>query len=56
MPVSSSGSHGDDGDLKRSLYESMKNAGVLNSLKSTLRAKLYDQLKLKNEKVDSSSK
>ena len=30
----------------------MKNAGVLNSLKSQLRSKLYDQLRLKNEKVD----
>lgn len=30
----------------------MKNAGVLNSLKSQLRAKLYDQLRLKNERVD----
>ena len=30
----------------------MKNAGVLNSLKSQLRSKLYDQLRLKNERVD----
>ena len=30
----------------------MKNAGVLNGLKSQLRAKLYDQLRLKNERVD----
>ena len=30
----------------------MKNAGVLNSLKSQLRGKLYDQLRLKNERVD----
>lgn len=30
----------------------MKNSGVLDSLKSQLRSKLYDQLRLKNEKVD----
>ena len=30
----------------------MKNSGVLNSLKSQLRSKLYDQLRLKNERVD----
>ena len=30
----------------------MKNAGALNSLKSQLRAKLYDQLRLKNERAD----
>ena len=39
-------------ELKQQLFSSMKNAGVLNSLKSQLRAKLYDQLRLKNEKVD----
>jgi len=40
----------DENELKRTLYESMKNSGVLGSLKSQLRSKLYDQLKLKSEK------
>ena len=40
----------DEAELKRTLYESMKNSGVLGSLKSQLRSKLYDQLKLKSEK------
>jgi len=31
----------------------MKKSGVLDSLKSQLRGRLYDQLKLKNEKADS---
>jgi hypothetical protein len=30
----------------------MKKSGVLDSLKSQLRGRLYDQLKLKNEKAD----
>ena len=42
----------DENELKQQLFSSMKNAGVLNSLKSQLRAKLYDQLRLKNERVD----
>ena len=33
---------GDENELKRTLYESMKNSGVLGSLKSQLRSKLYD--------------
>jgi len=40
----------DENELKKTLYESMKNSGVLGSLKSQLRSKLYDQLRLKNEK------
>jgi hypothetical protein len=40
----------DESELKRTLYESMKNSGVLGGLKSQLRSKLYDQLKLKSEK------
>lgn len=32
----------DETELKRTLYESMKNSGVLGSLKSQLRSKLYD--------------
>lgn len=47
-----SGSQTEENELKRNLYESMKNSGVLNTLKSQLRSKLYDQLKLKNEKAD----
>jgi len=34
----------------------MKNAGVLGALKSQLRSKLYDQLRLKNEKPTVDSK
>jgi hypothetical protein len=45
-----SNSNPDEAELKRSLYESMKNSGVLGSLKSQLRSKLYDQLKIKSEK------
>ena len=30
----------------------MKKSGVLDSLKSQLRGRLYDQLKLKNDKAD----
>jgi hypothetical protein len=40
----------DEQELKKTLYESMKNSGVLGGLKSQLRSKLYDQLKLKTEK------
>lgn len=32
----------DESELKRTLYESMKNSGVLGGLKSQLRSKLYD--------------
>ena len=53
---SGSGSLGEEGDLKKNLYESMKNAGVLNALKSQLRSKLYDQLRLKNEKAGTNLK
>ena len=42
----------DENELKQQLFSSMKSAGVLNGLKSQLRAKLYDQLRLKNERVD----
>lgn len=37
-----SSSNPDEAELKRTLYESMKNSGVLGSLKSQLRSKLYD--------------
>jgi hypothetical protein len=47
MQISSShgagmGSSSDETELKKNLYDSMKNTGVLNSLKSQLRSKLYD--------------
>jgi hypothetical protein len=32
----------DENELKKTLYDSMKNAGVLGALKSQLRSKLYD--------------
>jgi len=38
--------------MKTQLFEQMKKSGVLDSLKSQLRGRLYDQLKLKNEKAD----
>ena len=47
-----SGSMPASGDAKTQLFESMKKSGVLDSLKSQLRGRLYDQLKLKNEKAD----
>ena len=43
----------DEVELKRTLYESMKNSGVLGSLKSQLRSKLYDQLKIKQDQQKS---
>jgi len=49
MHATQSYSEEDPNDLKKNLYDSMKNAGVLNALKSQLRSKLYDQLRLKNE-------
>lgn len=39
--------------MKNQLFEQMKKSGVLDGLKSQLRGRLYDQLKLKNEKADS---
>jgi len=38
--------------MKTQMFEQMKKSGVLDSLKSQLRGRLYDQLKLKNEKAD----
>lgn len=38
--------------MKQQLFEQMKKSGVLDSLKSQLRGRLYDQLKLNNEKAD----
>ena len=36
--------------LKQQLFDQMKKSGVLNSLKSQLRHRLYEQLKLQNDK------
>ena len=36
--------------LKQQLFDQMKKSGVLDSLKSQLRGRLYEQLKIKNEK------
>ena len=55
-PVSSSGgasSNPNEAVLKQQLFEHMKKSGVLNSLKSQLRTRLYEQLKLNNERPDS---
>ena len=38
--------------LKGQLFDQMKKSGVLDSLKSQLRGRLYEQLKLKNDKAD----
>ncbi len=40
----------EENDMKRMLYEQLKKGGILDGLKSQLRSKLYDQLKMKNEK------
>ncbi len=37
--------------MKRRLYENMKKAGILDGLKSSMRGRLYEQLKLKGEKA-----
>ena len=39
-----------ENELKRRLYENMKKAGILDGLKSNMRGRLYEQLKLKNDK------
>lgn len=36
--------------MKRKLFENLKKAGVLDGMKSTLRGRLYEQLRLKGEK------
>ena len=38
--------------LKTQLFDQMKKSGVLDSLKSQLRGRLYEQLKLKGDKAD----
>jgi len=39
----------EEGELKKTLFESMKKSGILDGLKSSLRTKLYDQLKARND-------
>lgn len=43
---------GQEATVKAQLFDSMKKSGVLDSLKSQLRGRLYEQLKLQNEKAD----
>ena len=43
-------------NVKTQLFDQMKKSGVLDSLKSQLRGRLYEQLKLQNEKADLSNK
>ena len=43
---SSGASNPNEQALKQQLFEQMKKSGILNSLKSQLRGKLYEQLKL----------
>ena len=42
-----SNSGGQETELKRKLFENLKKAGILDGMKSTLRGRLYDQLKPK---------
>jgi hypothetical protein len=37
--------------MKRRLYEDMKKNGILDGLKTNMRVRLYEQLKLKNDKA-----
>jgi LisH len=39
-----------ENEMKRKLFENLKKAGVLDGMKSTLRVRLYEQLRLKAEK------
>ena len=49
LSAEASGLTGGEGNIKSQLFDQMKKSGVLDSLKSQLRGRLYDQLKLKNE-------
>lgn len=48
----SNGAH--ENEMKRKLFENLKRAGVLDGMKSSLRGRLYEQLKPKKEKAASS--
>ena len=52
LSAEASGATGTEGNIKSQLFDQMKKSGVLDSLKSQLRGRLYDQLKLKNDKAD----
>ena len=48
-----------ENEMKRRLFDNLKKAGVLDGMKSTLRGRLYEQLRMKNEnsgKATSASK
>ena len=48
---------GQENEMKRRLFENLKKAGVLDGMKSTLRGRLYEQLRLKgNSGGDASDK
>ena len=55
-PIGTSGtsSNPNEAALKQQLFDQMKKSGVLNSLKSQLRHRLYEQLKLQNERPEAS--
>lgn len=40
-----------ENELKKRLYDNMKKAGILDGLKTNMRVRLYEQLKLKNDKA-----
>lgn len=37
--------------MKKRLFENLKRAGILDGMKTSMRTRLYEQLKLKNEKT-----
>ena len=37
--------------MKKKLFENMKKSGILDGLKVHMRGRLYEQLKLKNDKA-----
>jgi hypothetical protein len=39
---------GEQDSMKRRLFDNLKKAGILDGMKSTLRVRLYEQLKLQN--------
>lgn len=39
-----------ENEMKRKLFENLKKAGVLDGMKSTLRGRLYEQLRVKSER------
>ena len=39
-----------ENEMKRKLFENLKRAGVLDGMKSTLRGRLYEQLRIKSDR------